>query len=63
MSIQDPVRLFFDLVRLIIESGVLVYLFKINYKWNTVLDRLDLLYKQYCDDHQIPFKGLKNDFD
>ena len=60
---MDPLKIFFELAHLAVESGALVYLFKINYKWNVVLDRLDLLYKQYCDEHNIPFKGLKNDFE
>lgn len=54
---------FLEVGHLVLEGGILVFLFKINYKWNTVLDRIDLLYKAYCDEHDIPFKGLKNDFE
>lgn len=52
-----------ELASTVLEGGILYYLFKLNYKWNTVLDRLDLLYKEYADNHGIPFKGLKNDFE
>jgi hypothetical protein len=43
-------------------SGACAFLFRLNYKWNVVLDRNDLMYKQYCDEHNIPFVGLKNDY-
>lgn len=51
------------ILNLIFSGGILGFLLKINYKWNTLLDRVDLLYKEYCDAHEIPFKGLKNDFE
>lgn len=46
-----------------LEFVMLYLIFRLNYKWNTVLDRIDLLYKDYCDEHGIPFKGLKNDYE
>lgn len=46
-----------------LEIVLLGLIYKLNYKWNTVLDRMDLLYKEYCDEHRIPFKGLKNDYE
>lgn len=47
---------------LVLGSGVLAVALKLNYKWNVVLDRVDLLYKAYCVSHDIPFVGLKNDY-
>jgi hypothetical protein len=47
---------------LAIASGVFTVALKLNNQWNVVRDRMDLLYKQYCDEHHIPFVGLKNDF-
>jgi hypothetical protein len=52
-----------DVAHLVFEAGIIGLVLRLNYKWNTVLDRVDLLYKAYCDEHKIPFKGLNNDFD
>lgn len=60
---EGSAKTFLDVAHVLLEGGIIYYLFKLNYKWNTVLDRVDLLYKQYCDEHDIPFKGLKNDFE
>lgn len=49
-------------LNLVFGSGVLAVALKLNYKWSVVLDRVDLLYKEYCDEHHIPFVGLKNDY-
>lgn len=50
------------LLNLLLGSGVLAVALKLNYKWNVVLDRVDLMYREYCDEHKIPFVGLKNDY-
>ncbi len=50
------------LSNLFIGGGVFAVGLRLNYKWNVVLDRVDLMYKQYCDEHHIPFIGLKNDY-
>lgn len=56
------VEIALGILNLIVGSGVFAVALKLNYKWNVVLDRVDLLYKEYCDDHDIPFVGLKNDY-
>lgn len=60
---MDPWKDIVAFANLLVSGGILAFLLKINYKWNTVIDRVDLLYKQYCDAHDIPFKDIKNDFE
>lgn len=58
----DALAALVGVLNLLIGSGVFVVALKLNYKWNVVLDRMDLLYREYCDEHHIPFVGLKNDY-
>jgi hypothetical protein len=47
----------------ITTGGVLIilgFIFKYHKIWIRLLDRVDYVYKQFCRDHNIPFKGLRN---
>jgi hypothetical protein len=55
-------ELFLGVANFVMASGVFAVALRLNYKWNVALDRVDLLYREYCDEHHIPFVGLKNDF-
>lgn len=55
--------LVFTVVQAVAATGCFAFILKMNYKWNTMQDRNDLLYNEYCKAHNIPFVGLRNDFD
>ncbi len=55
-------RLVLAILNLLLGGGTLGLLLRLNLKWNLLLQRADLLYKEYCEEHQIPFVPLNGTF-
>jgi len=54
----EELKLLLSLVSTLISLGIFGLLFKLNVQWSQIVERLDVLWEAYCEEHNVPFKSI-----
>lgn len=57
------VRDILEVISVILNTGLLALVLKINYQWTTLKERADILWLEYTKEHQIPFRSIGRKFE
>jgi hypothetical protein len=57
------IELWLAAASLVVSTGALGLLLKLNVQWNEIKERGDILWFHYCREHNLPFRATGRGFD
>lgn len=60
---MDKFTVVASLISLVLQAGLFGLLLKINLQWNTMKERADILWLEYCKTHRIPYRPIGRSFE